>query len=96
MLQHYDTNLISLSNLRLIFSLVSYFHFSIPFELQKDIQFKVHSKYQLFETNLAPTQSNGLDLLATASAYGLIITGHPLSPELQSEFRSITTNVEIK
>lgn len=59
-------------------------YFSSSLAPKKDIQFKLHSKYQLFDTNLVPTQSNGLDLLATASAFGLIITGHPSSPELQS------------
>lgn len=54
--------------------------------LSQDIQFKLHSKYQLFNVNASTPNYNGIDLLATASAYGLIIVGRPSTNEIQGLF----------
>lgn len=43
----------------------------------------MHSKYQLFNINASTPNYNGIDLLATASTFGLIIAGKPSSNEFQ-------------
>lgn len=53
---------------------------------QQDIQFKLNSKYQLFNLNAAAPNFNGIDLLATASAFGLIIVGRPATAEIDGLF----------
>lgn len=54
--------------------------------LLQDIQFKLHSKYQLFNVNASTPNYNGIDLLAAASTFGLVIVGKPSSCEIQSVF----------
>lgn len=49
----------------------------------QDIEFKLHSKYQLFNINASTPNFNGIDLLATASTFGLVIVGRPSSQEIQ-------------
>lgn len=43
----------------------------------------MHSKYQLFNINASTPNFNGIDLLATASTFGLVIVGKPSSAEIQ-------------
>lgn len=53
---------------------------------KQDIQFKSHSKYQLFNSNASTPNHNGIDLLVTASAFGLIIVGRPSSKQIEGNF----------
>lgn len=53
------------------------------FLMFQDIQFKLHSKYQLFNINASTPNFNGIDLLTTASTFGLIIVGRPSAQEIQ-------------
>lgn len=43
----------------------------------------MHSKYQLFNINASTPNFNGIDLLATASTFGLVIVGKPSAQEIQ-------------
>lgn len=52
----------------------------------QDIQFKLHSKYQLFNVNASTPNYNGIDLLATASTFGLVIVGKPSTCEIHGLF----------
>lgn len=70
--------------LKKIFKIMLCFCFNF---IQQDIQFKVHSKYQLFNVNAATPNFNGIDLLATASNFGLVIVGRPASTEIEGLHR---------
>ncbi|XP_031628108.1 nuclear pore complex protein Nup214-like [Contarinia nasturtii] len=60
-----------------------------------DIQFKVHSKYQLFNVNASTPNYNGIDLLAAASNFGLVIVGRPTAQEIQVlRLKDVTENKE--
>lgn len=60
-----------------------FLHHCININLFQDIQFKLHSKYQLFHVNASTPNYNGIDLLAAASTYGLVVVGKPSSCEIQ-------------
>lgn len=62
----------------------------------QDIQFKLHSKYQLFDVNASTPNYNGIDLLATASTFGLIIVGKPSTTEIQGLSHSFRMNESIQ
>ncbi|XP_031632633.1 nuclear pore complex protein Nup214-like isoform X2 [Contarinia nasturtii] len=66
-----------------------------PVGIVTDIQFKVHSKYQLFNVNESTPNYNGIDLLAAASTFGLIIVGRPTAQEIQVlRLKDVTENKE--
>lgn len=58
--------------------------YSCPLSLHAQaIQFKAHSKYQLYDGIVDLQSFNSVNLLATASTLGLLITGRPTEHEIQ-------------
>lgn len=49
----------------------------------QDIRFKLHSKYHLLDVNANAVGFSGINLLASASAYGLVIVASPTSTSFQ-------------
>lgn len=52
----------------------------------QDIQLKLHSKYQLFNINASTPAHNNIDLLVSASTFGIVIVGRPSSKEINGKY----------